>query len=100
MVQRDLPCFLRLTVVAHLHLFSVRDTICLVGIHAPSGKQESPCTHALPRFWLLFDACLRLVVAKKLSRAVALSAGEGEERGMRRAAAAAGLEWDGDVGQR
>ncbi|CAM9849465.1 unnamed protein product [Ectocarpus sp. 4 AP-2014] len=37
----------------------------------------------------------RLAVAKKLSRAIALSAGEGEERGMQRAAAAAGLEWDG-----
>ncbi|CBJ32117.1 conserved unknown protein [Ectocarpus siliculosus] len=36
----------------------------------------------------------RLAVAKKLSRAIALSAGEGEERGMQRAAAAAGLEWD------
>ncbi|CAM9683583.1 unnamed protein product [Scytosiphon promiscuus] len=41
----------------------------------------------------------RLAVAKKLSRAVALSAGEGEERGMQKAAAAAGLEWDGDAGQ-
>lgn len=49
---------------------------------------------------LCFDTCTRLVVAKKLSRAVASSAGEGEERGMRRAAAAAGLEWDSDIGQR
>lgn len=29
-----------------------------------------------------------------------MSAGEGEERGMQRAAAAAGLEWDGDNEQR
>eukprot|EP00903_Cladosiphon_okamuranus_P009531 g9080.t1 len=41
----------------------------------------------------------RLIVAKKLSKAVALSAGEGEDRGMQRAATAAGLEWDGDAGQ-
>eukprot|EP00752_Nemacystus_decipiens_P010224 g9110.t1 len=41
----------------------------------------------------------RLAVAKKLSKAVALSAGEGGERGMQRAAAAAGLEWDEGGGQ-
>lgn len=52
------------------------------------------------RSWLALDARDRLIVAKKLSKAVALSAGEGEERGMQRAAAAAGLEWDGDVGHR
>lgn len=39
-------------------------------------------------------------MAKKLSRAVALSAGEGQERGMQKAAAAAGLEWDDDAGRR
>lgn len=39
-------------------------------------------------------------MAKKLSRAVALSAGEGGERGMQKAAAAAGLEWNGDDGLR
>lgn len=41
----------------------------------------------------------RLTVAKKLSRAVAMSAGEGEERSMQRAAAAAGLEWEAGAGQ-
>lgn len=41
----------------------------------------------------------RYAVAKKLARAQAGSMGEGEERGMRRAAAAAGLEWDDDTVQ-
>lgn len=42
----------------------------------------------------------RYAVAKKLARAQAGSAGDGEERGMQRAAAAAGLEWDDDAMQR
>ncbi|CAM9840397.1 unnamed protein product, partial [Sphacelaria rigidula] len=41
----------------------------------------------------------RYAVAKKLARAQAGSAGDGEERGMQRAAAAAGLEWDDDAMQ-
>ena len=41
----------------------------------------------------------RLSVAKKLARAVAMSGGEGEERSMQRAAAAAGLEWEAGAGQ-
>lgn len=100
MVLCDILCFLLLRVVVSRAL----TLFFRVGHQWPRRKYvpggNKPCAHPQPYCWLVFDTYLRLNVAKKLSRAVALSAGEGEEKGMRRAAAAAGLEWDSDVGQR
>lgn len=53
----------------------------------------------IPFFACFLVDIYRLAVAKKLSRAAAMTAGDGEEKSMQRAAAAAGLEWEAGAGQ-